>query len=296
MGLFRSRRRGSDTPGPFREMHCAPWTAEQEQNGVVGGPRSGTGGSKRSGTDAPGWSMPIPTKSRSSIARRMESASSPKGFPGAPGITWSPPPGIPVEPLSVAEPPRAAESSFVVATREGRIGIDDLAAAIDRLDESSRRSATWSSPGGSAITSMPSGKCAARGGSTFLSMRSRDWGPLAYRREAATGIDFLAADGHKWLLGPEGAGLLYIRRDWIERLRPIGVGWHSVVGLVQLARGIDFSSSRVERWEGGSFNMAGPDGLRRKPRLAPGAGPEARFPGGSWTAPKRFVNWHESAS
>ena len=42
-------------------------------------------------------------------------------------------------------------------------------------------------------------------------------GPLAIdvRR---TPIDFLAADGHKWLLGPEGAGLLYVRRDWIDRL------------------------------------------------------------------------------
>ena len=26
-------------------------------------------------------------------------------------------------------------------------------------------------------------------------------------------IDALAADGHKWLLGPEGCGILYIRKD-----------------------------------------------------------------------------------
>ena len=43
------------------------------------------------------------------------------------------------------------------------------------------------------------------------------------------GIDFLAADGHKWLLGPEGAGIAYIRREHLDRLRPIGPGWHSVV-------------------------------------------------------------------
>ena len=43
------------------------------------------------------------------------------------------------------------------------------------------------------------------------------------------GIDFLAADGHKWMLGPEGAGIAYIRREHLDRLRPIGVGWHSVV-------------------------------------------------------------------
>ena len=44
-----------------------------------------------------------------------------------------------------------------------------------------------------------------------------------------TAIDFLAADGHKWMLGPEGAGIAYIRREHLDRLRPIGVGWHSVV-------------------------------------------------------------------
>ncbi len=72
-----------------------------------------------------------------------------------------------------------------------------------------------------------------------------------------TPIDFLAADGHKWLLGPEGAGLLYVRRDWIERLRPIGVGWHSVVGSYNSPE-IDFRlKPNAQRWEGGSFNMAG---------------------------------------
>ena len=42
------------------------------------------------------------------------------------------------------------------------------------------------------------------------------------------GIDFMAADGHKWLLGPEGAGIAYIRREHLDKLRPIGPGWHSV--------------------------------------------------------------------
>ena len=49
--------------------------------------------------------------------------------------------------------------------------------------------------------------------------------PLDVRQ---TPIDFLAADGHKWLLGPEGAGVLYIRREWLDRLRPWGIGWNSV--------------------------------------------------------------------
>ena len=72
-----------------------------------------------------------------------------------------------------------------------------------------------------------------------------------------TPIDFLAADGHKWLLGPEGAGLMYVRRDWIDRLRTLGVGWHSVVGSYNDPE-IDFRlKPNAQRWEGGSFNMAG---------------------------------------
>ena len=77
----------------------------------------------------------------------------------------------------------------------------------------------------------------------------------------ASGIDFLAADGHKWLLGPEGAGLLFVRREHLARLRPLMVGWNSVV------QGNDYS--RVElnlrdsaaRYEGGSQNMVGFHGL-----------------------------------
>lgn len=41
-------------------------------------------------------------------------------------------------------------------------------------------------------------------------------------------VDFFVADGHKWLLGPEGAGILFIRANHLERLRPIGIGWNSL--------------------------------------------------------------------
>jgi selenocysteine lyase/cysteine desulfurase len=37
------------------------------------------------------------------------------------------------------------------------------------------------------------------------------------------GCDFLALPGHKWLLGPDGAAFLYVRRDLIERLQPLAV-------------------------------------------------------------------------
>jgi selenocysteine lyase/cysteine desulfurase len=41
----------------------------------------------------------------------------------------------------------------------------------------------------------------------------------------ALGCDFYAACGHKWLLGPQGVGMLSVRREHVERLRPIWLGW-----------------------------------------------------------------------
>jgi selenocysteine lyase/cysteine desulfurase len=76
-----------------------------------------------------------------------------------------------------------------------------------------------------------------------------------------TPVDFLAADGHKWLLGPEGAGIFYIRRDLVERLHPVGIGWNSVTGARDFAR-IDFHlKPHAGRWESGSLNVAGITGL-----------------------------------
>jgi len=72
-----------------------------------------------------------------------------------------------------------------------------------------------------------------------------------------TPIDFLAADGHKWLLGPEGAGIFFVRREFIDRLHPVGIGWNSVVGARDFSR-IDFQlRPHAGRYESGSLNVAG---------------------------------------
>jgi selenocysteine lyase/cysteine desulfurase len=90
-----------------------------------------------------------------------------------------------------------------------------------------------------------------------------------------TGVDFLAADGHKWLLGPEGAGIAYIRREHLENLRPIGPGWHSVTP------GQDYTHIELNlrataaRYEGGSQNNAGMLALGASLELLTGIGVEA---------------------
>lgn len=41
-------------------------------------------------------------------------------------------------------------------------------------------------------------------------------------------VDFLTASCYKWLLGPAGAGYLYVRRELIEKFEPPFIGWASV--------------------------------------------------------------------
>jgi selenocysteine lyase/cysteine desulfurase len=70
-------------------------------------------------------------------------------------------------------------------------------------------------------------------------------------------VDFLAADGHKWMLGPEGAGVFYLRREHLERLRPIKVGWNSMVHAHNFQQTDWNLRPDAKRYEGGSQNMVG---------------------------------------
>ena len=71
------------------------------------------------------------------------------------------------------------------------------------------------------------------------------------------GIDFLASDGHKWLLGPEGAGIFYCRHELAELLRPSLIGWKSVVNENDYDH-IDFRlKTNSLRFEEGSLNVMG---------------------------------------
>ncbi len=85
-------------------------------------------------------------------------------------------------------------------------------------------------------------------------------------------IDFLSADGHKWLLGPEGAGIFFCRRGLIERTRPLMVGWMNVVDSQNFGK-YDFTlRPDACRFECGSHNVPGLMALRGSLQLIQSVG------------------------
>ncbi|MGB7325190.1 MAG: aminotransferase class V-fold PLP-dependent enzyme [Rubripirellula sp.] len=74
---------------------------------------------------------------------------------------------------------------------------------------------------------------------------------------AQTRVDFLAADGHKWLLGPEGAGVAMIRRQHLDLLRCTNVGWGSVKNPANFNAPTFDLRDDATRFEPGSANMVG---------------------------------------
>ncbi|HEX7153649.1 MAG TPA: aminotransferase class V-fold PLP-dependent enzyme [Thermoanaerobaculia bacterium] len=78
----------------------------------------------------------------------------------------------------------------------------------------------------------------------------------------AAKVSFLAADGHKWLCGPEGATIFYVAAEHRHRLRVIEHGWTNVE---RQGRFIDCGLELLpdaRRFEAGSLNTNGIYGLR----------------------------------
>jgi selenocysteine lyase/cysteine desulfurase len=159
-----------------------------------------------------------------------------------------------------------------VPTRAGRIWVDDIAAAIDATTRLLTISHVEFASGFRNELDALGALCRARNVAFFVDA-IQGLGPHVID-VSKTPIDFLAADGHKWLLGPEGAGILFVRREWIDRLRPLGVGWHSVVSSYNAPTVTLHLKSSAQRWEGGSFNVPGIQALGGSLELLTEIGPD----------------------
>jgi cysteine desulfurase / selenocysteine lyase len=90
----------------------------------------------------------------------------------------------------------------------------------------------------------------------------------------AAHIDALAADGHKWLLGPEGCGILYIRKSRQDSVFPEEFGWTNVAGYNDYASRDMALRQDAGRYECGTLNTIGCHGLRASMELVLEAGVE----------------------
>jgi len=139
--------------------------------------------------------------------------------------------------------------------KDGQISIED----IEKLMDSGTRVLSVSSVqsvNGFRIDLKRLGElCNNRGALLFVdAIQSLGAVPMDVRD---FGVDFLAADGHKWLLSPEGAGIFYCKKELSWTLEPGLIGWMSV------ERENDFENIEYKlkpdagRFEEGSYNVMG---------------------------------------
>lgn len=79
---------------------------------------------------------------------------------------------------------------------------------------------------------------------------------------AELGIDALAADGHKWLLAPEGCALFYCSRRALSKLKVSALGWSGVETAYDFLNYDETLYPDSRRFETGTHNTAGIAGLK----------------------------------
>lgn len=129
--------------------------------------------------------------------------------------------------------------------------IDAISARTRLVSVSSVQYAT-----GLALNLETIGRACHERGVTFCIDAIQSIGVLPFDVQACQ-ADFVMADGHKWMLGPEGLALFYCRREWLERLKLRQFGWHMVEAMGEYDRP-DWEPARsARRFECGSPNMLG---------------------------------------
>jgi selenocysteine lyase/cysteine desulfurase len=154
--------------------------------------------------------------------------------------------------------PRGIEVKFVGA-REGRVEPQDVERAIDAKTRVVALSLVEFGNGFRNHVEEVGEACRRKGVYFFLDA-IQGVGAIPFDVKSFN-IDFVAVGAHKWLLGPQGVGIFYCRKEIIDRLRFEDVSWRSVVDEE------DFTSYRLNlkpdarRFEGDQPNFMGILGL-----------------------------------
>ena len=148
---------------------------------------------------------------------------------------------------------RFGVATRIVPARKGRISVKDIDKAIDRRTRLVSISSVEYSNGFRNDLEALGSLCRKRDIYFCVdAIQSLGAIPMDVKR---FGIDLLAADGHKWLLSPEGAGGFYCSKRVLSQIHPAKVGWKSVVRARDYSR-IDFTLRRnSKKFEEGSLNL-----------------------------------------
>jgi selenocysteine lyase/cysteine desulfurase len=79
--------------------------------------------------------------------------------------------------------------------------------------------------------------------------------------------DFMAADGHKWMLAPEGVAIFYVNPDRINDIQLRQFGWHMVEHVGDYTRDDWEKATTARRFECGSPNNMGIHALKQSLEL-----------------------------
>jgi len=149
---------------------------------------------------------------------------------------------------------RGVQTRFVPA-RDSLPSVDDYAAAAD--DRTRALAVSWVQfATGQRADLAALGELAHSLGAYLVVDAIQGLGALEIDVEEQ-GVDFLSADGHKWLLSVEGCGVLYVSRRVIEDLEPFWLGWMSVENASDYLNYHQRPLQGAGRFEEGSLNMLG---------------------------------------
>lgn len=173
--------------------------------------------------------------------------------------------------------PWMAQANLGVEIREVDIRAAEHAetALAEAMDERTRlltvSAVQWSD--GFRLDLQQLGRACKERGVLFFVDAIQQVGALPVDVEACH-IDFLAADAHKWLLGPEGIALFYARERSLGQLTLRQQGWHMFEDPWNFQRE-DWTPARsARRFEAGSPNSAGQAALHASVGLLLRQGPQ----------------------
>ncbi len=142
---------------------------------------------------------------------------------------------------------RGVEVVFVPNDAHGQL---DLAALERRIDDRTRLIAVAHMPTGNGLVNPVHqvGRLARRYGIPFLLDATQSIGQVPLDVQAL-GCDILVATGRKYLRGPRGTGLLYVRRALLEHLEPPMLDLHAATLTSPHTYMVRPDARRFETWE-----------------------------------------------